>query len=65
MGKLRRKNKKISKNSDKILVIVENSEEIFFQQYFNRFIENRYGIKIVARSSGAGNKCDITNITTL
>jgi len=65
MGKFRRKVKKISNNSDKILLIVENSEEIFFQQYFNSFIENRYGIKIVAKSSGAGNKCDIFNFNKM
>ena len=65
MGKFRRKVKKISNNSDKILLIVENSEEIFFQQYFNRFIENKYAIKIVAKSSGAGNKCDITNFNKM
>jgi len=65
MGKFRRKDKKISKNSEKILLIVENSEELFFQQYFNRFIEKKYGIKIVVKSSGAGNKCDITNFNKM
>jgi len=65
MVKTRRKGKKISKNSNKILLIVENSEKIFFQQYFNHFIEKNYDIKIVVKSSGSGNKCDITNFNKM
>ncbi len=65
MGKCRRKDKKISKNSDKILLIVENSEKIFFQQYFNSFIAKNYDIKVVVKSSGSGNKCDITNFNKM
>jgi len=61
MRKPKRKDKEILKNSDKILLIVENSEKIFFQKYFNNFIEENYNIKIVVKSSGSGNKCDITN----
>jgi len=65
MGKARRKGKKIPKNSNKILLIVENSEKIFFQQYFNHFIEDNYGIQVVVKSSGSGNKCDITNFNKM
>ena len=65
MGKPKGKGKKISKNNNKILLIVENSEKIFFQQYFNHFIEKNYDIKIVVKSSGSGNKCDITNFNKM
>jgi hypothetical protein len=65
MRKARRKGKKIPKNSNKILLIVENSEKIFFQQYFNHFIEDNYGIQVVVKSSGSGNKCDITNFNKM
>jgi len=57
----KKRGKKLPKNSDKILLIVENSEKEFFQQYFNRFIEDNYAIKIVTKSSGSGDKCEITN----
>ena len=65
MGKARRKSKKISNNSNKILLIVENSEKVFFQQYFNHFIEDYYNIQVVVKSSGSGNKCDITNFNKM
>ena len=62
----KQKNRKLVKdNSDKILLIVENSEKEFFQRYFNQFIEDNYAIKIVAKSSGSGDKCDITNFTKI
>jgi len=60
MRKIRRTSKTFT-NSDKIVLIVENSEKLFFQQYFNSFIEEKYAIKVVVKSSGSGNKCDITN----
>jgi hypothetical protein len=58
---MRRKNRKVPKNHDKILLIVENSEEEFFRRYFNKFITENYGVKVDVESSGSGNKCDITN----
>ncbi len=62
----KRKNHKLVKNnSDKILLIVENSEKEFFQKYFNQFLEDKYAIKVVAKSSGSGNKCDITNFNKI
>ncbi len=57
----KKRGKKLSQNSDKILLIVENSEKAFFQGYFNRFIENNYNIKVVTKSSGSGDKCEIAN----
>ena len=65
MEKPKGKGKKIPKNNNKILLIVENSEKVFFQQYFNRFIEDNYDIKVVVKSSGSGNKCDITNFNKM
>ena len=65
MGKPKGKGKKVPNNSDKILLIVENSEELFFQQYFNYFIEKNHAVKVVVKSSGSGNKCDITNFTKI
>ena len=35
------------------------------EQYFNHFIEKNYDIKIVVKSSGSGNKCDITNFNKM
>ena len=57
----KRISKKLPKNSDKILLIVENSEKVFFQSYFNHFIEENYAIRVVTKSSGSGDKCEITN----
>ncbi len=57
----KKRGKKLPKNSDRILLIVENSEKEFFQQYFNHFITENYNIKIVTKSSGSGDKCEITN----
>ena len=57
----KRRGKKLPKINDKILLIVENSEKIFFQSYFNHFIEKNYAIRVVAKSSGSGDKCEITN----
>jgi len=58
---MRRKNRKLPKNHDKILLIVENSEEEFFRRYFNKFLAKNYALKVDVESSGSGNKCDITN----
>jgi hypothetical protein len=65
MGKPKGKCKRIPNDIDKILLIVENSEKVFFQQYFNHVIEKRYNIKVAVKSSGSGNKCDITNFNKM
>ena len=60
-GRKKRVKRELHNNSNKILLIVENSEKIFFEKYFNNFIEDKYSIKIAVKSSGSGNKCEITN----
>ena len=55
-----KKNKKISQKPN-ILLIVENSEVDFFKQYFNDYLLKEYGVSVKCESSGAGNKCEITN----
>jgi hypothetical protein len=61
MRKKKSRNKKISNNREKILLIVENSEKEFFRRYFNRILEQEYQIKVAVESSGSGDKCEITN----
>jgi hypothetical protein len=56
-----KRKKKTRDNSNRILLIVENSEKEFFQKYFNKFLEREYGLKVDVKSSGSGNKCEITN----
>jgi len=58
---MRVKKKKISSKIANILLIVENSEEIFFKQYFNDYLFREYGISIKCESSGAKGMCKITN----
>jgi len=58
---MRRNNKKIVSKKSDILLIVENSEEIFFKGYFNNYLLKEYGISIKCESSGGGNRCKITN----
>ena len=53
--------KKISSPKADILLIVENSEVNFFKQYFNTYLLQEYDISVKCESSGAGNKCEITN----
>ena len=53
-------NKKSLKNQNRILLIVENSEEIFFNRYFKQFIAND-NINIKCERSGKAGNCDITN----
>ena len=55
-----KKNKKVSQKPN-ILLIVENSEVDFFKQYFNDYLLRKYGVSVKCESSGAGNKCEITN----
>jgi len=56
-----RKKKNKDKNYSYILLIVENSEDIFFKEYFNSYIKERYDILVKCESSGKANKCNITN----
>lgn len=59
MRRKRGRTSKVQKN--KILLIVENSEVAFFNQYFKLYLEKEYDILIKCESSGSGGKCDITN----
>ena len=61
MRRAKKRDKKFLGNSDKILLVVENSEKLFFQGYFNHFIEDNYSIRVAVKSSGSGDKCEITN----
>ena len=54
------KNRKSLKNINRILLIVENSEELFFNRYFKQFLLNK-NIEIKCERSGRAGKCDITN----
>ena len=56
-----RKKKNKDKNCSYILLIVENSEDTFFNLYFNNYIKERYDILVKCESSGKANKCNITN----
>ena len=55
------KKKKTVSQKPNILLIVENSEVVFFKQYFNAYLLKEYGISVKCESSGAGNKCKITD----
>ena len=54
------KNKNFLKNQNRILLIVENSEEIFFNRYFKEILA-KDNILIKCERSGRAGKCDITN----
>jgi len=54
------KSKKSLKNQNRILLIVENSEEIFFNHYFKQLLA-KDNIEIKCERSGRAGKCDITN----
>ena len=55
-----KKRKALPQKAD-ILLIVENSEVDFFKHYFNGYLLKEYGVSVKCESSGAGNKCEITN----
>lgn len=61
---MRKKRVKISK-SDKILLIVENSEEIFFNGYLKEYLKNNHKIYIDCQKSGSNNKCEIQNFNKM
>ena len=54
------KSRKSLKNINRILLIVENSEELFFNRYFKQFLLKE-NIEIKCERSGRAGKCDITN----
>ncbi|SFV58624.1 hypothetical protein MNB_SV-13-2068 [hydrothermal vent metagenome] len=56
-----KKKKKVASSKPNILLIVENSEVDFFKQYFNTYLLEEYGVSVKCESSGAGNRCKITN----
>jgi hypothetical protein len=57
----RKKKHKLKSKEDKILLIVENSEADFFNQYFKNYLRDNYNILIDCEPSGRGNKCEIAN----
>ncbi|MEA2028884.1 MAG: hypothetical protein U9N49_07905 [Campylobacterota bacterium] len=59
--KKKKSHKKVKDNSNTILLIVENSEADFFNQYFKGYLEQNYQILIDCEPSAIGNKCEITN----
>jgi len=54
------KKRKSLKNQNRILLIVENSEDTFFNSYFKEVLVND-NINIKCERSGKAGKCDITN----
>ena len=54
------KKSKQLKNRNRILLIVENSEELFFNRYFKQFLA-KDSIDIKCERSGKAGNCDITN----
>ena len=57
----RKKSNKLKSNSDTILLIVENSEVLFFEEYFKDYLKQNYQISIKCKASGSSNKCNILN----
>jgi len=55
------KRKNLKSKQDTILLIVENSEVIFYNEYFRDFLQKEYQVKIEAISSGKAGQCEITN----
>jgi len=56
-----KKKKKVASSKANILLIVENSEVDFFKQYFNAYLLDKYEVSVKCESSGAGNRCKITD----
>ncbi|HHD80326.1 MAG TPA: hypothetical protein ENK99_01765, partial [Campylobacterales bacterium] len=57
----RKKTHKVRSKENRILLIVENSEADFFNQYFKYYLKENYNILIDCEPSSRGNKCEITN----
>jgi len=57
----RKKRKGLKSKSDTILLIVENSEIGFFNQYFKAYLKSEKSILIDCIRSSTAGKCEITN----
>ncbi len=57
----KRKRKDLKSKQDTILLIVENSEVTFYNEYFRDFLQKEYQITIESISSGKAGQCEITN----
>ncbi|CAA6812244.1 MAG: Unknown protein [uncultured Sulfurovum sp.] len=57
----RKKSHKLKSKEDRILLIVENSEADFFNQYFKQYLQEHHHISIDCEPSGRANKCEIAN----
>jgi hypothetical protein len=57
----RKKSKVLKSKSDTILLIVENSEVAFFNQYFKAYLKSEQSILIDCIRSSTAGKCEITN----
>jgi hypothetical protein len=57
----KKKNKRFKNKKDTILLIVENSEKVFFTHYFSNVLKDKYNINIDCISSGSAGNCEITN----
>jgi hypothetical protein len=57
----RKKKHRLKSKEDRILLIVENSEADFFNQYFKNYLRDNHNILIDCEPSGHGNKCEIAN----
>lgn len=55
------KRKNLKSKQDTILLIVENSEVTFYNNYFRDFLQKEYQITIESISSGKAGQCEITN----
>jgi len=60
-GKRKTRSPLASKYKDTILLIVENSEVAFFNQYFRDYLQTNHQITIKCEPSGSSNKCNILN----
>jgi len=60
---MRRKkiNTALRSKKNTILLIVENSEKLFYTHYFKKVLKNKYFVDIDCISSGIAGNCEITN----
>jgi len=57
----RKKRKAFKSKSDTILLIVENSEVLFFNKYFKEYLKKEESILVDCIASSTAGKCEITN----
>ena len=57
----RKKRKAFKSKSDTILLIVENSEVLFFNKYFKDYLKKEESIFVDCIASGTAGQCEITN----